>query len=66
MKVEATSAGFYDSPARGNVPKLQLLTIEGLLSSTERAELPDLSMGAHTFKKAKVEKRPTGEQEGLF
>ena len=38
-------------------PKLQILTIEGLLSGTERALYPDMSMGGQTFAKTKKEKK---------
>ena len=37
-------------------PKLQILTIKGLLDGTIRARYPDLTHGGLTFKKAKKEK----------
>lgn len=56
MNTEAIKAGYYTHPVTGgNFPKIQILTIEGLLNGTERALYPDLSQGATTFKKAKVE-----------
>lgn len=55
MIVEATSAGFYESPAHGAFQKIQILSIEGLLSGKERPSYPDLSRGGLTFKKAKTE-----------
>ena len=64
MKEEAVSAGFYQPPSpfqgegRGVVteyPKLQILTIEGLMSGTERPRFPDLTLGRSTFKRAAVE-----------
>ena len=65
MKEEAVSAGFYQPPShfqgegRGGVsteyPKLQILTIEGLMSGTERPRYPDLSLGRSTFKLAQIE-----------
>ena len=55
MIVEATSAGFYESPAHGAFPKIQILSIEGLLSGKETPLYPDLSRGGLTFKKAKTE-----------
>jgi len=55
MIVEATSAGFYESPAHGAFPKIQVLSIEGLLSGKETPVYPDLSRGGLTFKKAKTE-----------
>lgn len=58
MVVEATTAGFYESKAIGkNFPKIQILTIEGLLNETERALYPDLSGGGITFKQAKLENK---------
>jgi site-specific DNA-methyltransferase (adenine-specific) len=43
MKGDAASAGFYVGGANGTTryPRLQLLTIEGLLSGKQRAEHPD-------------------------
>ncbi|MGH9958307.1 MAG: DNA methyltransferase [Pyrinomonadaceae bacterium] len=40
MGIEATNAGFYDSPylKRQHYPRLQILTIDGLLGGTERAQ----------------------------
>ena len=65
MVTEAASAGFYDSPHYGAFPKIQILTIEGLLSGVESPKYPDLSRGAVSFKKAKVESLPF-EQPGLL
>jgi len=55
MIIEATSAGFYESPSHGAFPKIQILSIEGLLSGKETSLYPDLSRGGLTFKKAKTE-----------
>ncbi len=65
MREEAISAGFYQTPSpfqgegRGVVsteyPKLQILTIEGLMNGNERPRFPDLTMGRSTFKRAAVE-----------
>ncbi len=53
MKEEAAKAGFYNSPITDkNFPKIQILTIEGLMNGSENPRYPDLSMGGHTFKKA--------------
>jgi hypothetical protein len=41
MKADAASAGLYASPNGKKYPRLQLLTIEGLLDKTQRAEHPD-------------------------
>ena len=51
-------AGHYDNEHFAKpFPKLQILTIEGLLSGNERALYPDLSMGGQTFATAKKEKK---------
>jgi site-specific DNA-methyltransferase (adenine-specific) len=65
MLTEATSAGYYKSALLGAFPKLQVLTIEGLLSGIESPRYPDLTRGAVSFKKAPQEK-PEGEQQQLF
>lgn len=65
MKKEAIKEGFYESPGTSPVPKIQILTIEGLLSKTERPEFKDYSLGAATFKKAAKTKKQSG-QEGMF
>lgn len=51
MVKEACSAGFYESPNYVDklFPKIQILTIEGLLTGTESPRYPDLSQGYHTF-----------------
>jgi site-specific DNA-methyltransferase (adenine-specific) len=65
MIAEAASAGFYKSPHRGDFPKIQILTVAGLLAGHERPSYPDLSLGAASFKKATVE-QGAGGQQGLF
>ncbi len=65
MMTEAASAGHYESPHHGGFPRIQILSIAGILDGTERPRWPDLSFGEHNFKKAKVEKK-TGKQKGLF
>ena len=66
MTTEAVKAGYYTSPVTGKeFRKLQILTIAGLLNGNERAEYPDLSYGATTFKKARVEEK-TGKQGNLL
>ena len=66
MREEAVKTGYYESPITGVAfPKVQILTIEGLMEGKERAQFPDLSAGGVTFKKAKVEVK-TSEQKGLF
>ena len=56
MSKESVAFGFYDEPRFGaEYPKLQILTIEGLMAGTERPRYPDLSLGRSTFKRAAVE-----------
>jgi DNA modification methylase len=64
MLTEAVSAGFYPSPT-GDVPKIQILTIEGLLTGKEKPQYFDMSSGVHSFKKAKVEEE-RAEQKPLL
>ncbi len=40
MQKEAAEAGFYTSPDGSRYPRLQLFTIEGLMSGTQRLEFP--------------------------
>ena len=54
MIADAASAGFYTGVAGANFPRVQLLTIEGLLSGQQRAEHPDHQPDLN-FKKAKAE-----------
>jgi len=63
MKEEATAAGFYESLGTTIFPKIQILTIKGLLDGTKTARYPDLTRGGLTFKKAK--KEVTQEQLNL-
>jgi len=66
MLTEAVKEGYYTSPITGkSFPTLQILTIEGLMTGTERALYPDLSQGSTTFKKAKVEEK-TVDQKKMF
>jgi DNA modification methylase len=65
MKVEAVSAGYYESPHSGAFEKIQILTIEGLLNGTESPRYPDLSRGSTSFKQAKVEEEQ-GDQPELL
>ncbi len=59
MVKDSASAGFYESAAGKKFARVQLLTIEGLLDGTERAEHPDYEPNLN-FKKAKAE--TTGDQ----
>ena len=56
MKADAASAGYYEWQAGKKSPRIQLLTIEGLLAGTHRAEHPEYTPNVN-FKKAKREKR---------
>jgi site-specific DNA-methyltransferase (adenine-specific) len=62
MLNEAASAGFYVSPHFGKFPKLQILTIEGLLGG---ASLQYPHMNTSTFKKA-VRQKKTNETQLQF
>ncbi len=63
MLTEAAAAGFYTSPNGKKYARLQLLTIEGLLDGTQRAQHPDYEPDTG-FKKAKAEQ--SGEQTTLL
>jgi len=68
MQTEAVKEGFYVSPSFPDkqFPKLQILTVKGLLKGTVQANLPpDLAQGVHTFKKVATEKK-ANKQEILF
>ena len=66
MSTEAIKEGYYTSPVTGSAyPKIQILTIAGLLAGIERALFPDLSQGSTTFKKARIEEKAT-EQKKMF
>lgn len=54
MIKDAASSGFYESPNKKKYPRVQLLTIEGLLSKKQRAKHPDYEPDLN-FKKAKTE-----------
>lgn len=62
MIADAASAGFYTSASGKKYPRVQLLTIEGLLSGKQRAEHPDHQPDLN-FKKAKAE--TNAQQPGL-
>ncbi|MBX7244341.1 MAG: restriction endonuclease [Candidatus Sumerlaeaceae bacterium] len=63
MTAEAAAAGLYESPNGQKYPRLQILTIEALLTNTARAEHPDYQPNLN-FKKAKKE-APGGKQREL-
>ena len=55
MRQEAIKAGYYESPIGANFPKIQILTIEGLLAGTERPRYPDLMQGGLMSRQTKRE-----------
>ena len=63
MTTEAAAAGFYESPNGKQYPRLQLLTIAGLLDGTQRGVHPDYEPNLG-FKKARAES--SGEQTALL
>lgn len=63
MVKDAASAGFYESPNGKKFPRVQLLTIEDLLSGKARAEHPDYEPDLN-FKKARQEAH--GQQKELI
>ena len=65
MVHEAMSAGYYESPLEKSFQKIQILTIEGLLSGKQSPQYPDLSRGGLSFKKAKKEE-DQAKQPGFF
>lgn len=66
MVTEAASAGFYNSPNWGSFPRLQILTVDGLLHGRQRLEMPPQQQTAVTFRQAPKEKgKPQAKQPGL-
>jgi site-specific DNA-methyltransferase (adenine-specific) len=63
MIAEAARAGYYDSALGKSYPRIQILTIEGLMAGTERPQYPLAESGGLTFKRAKVELRNTQQHE---
>jgi len=47
--------GYHQSSTGAGLPKIQILTIKGLLEGTERPRYPDPTRGGLMFKKAKNE-----------
>lgn len=66
MVKEAAAAGHFESPHHGAFPKIQILTIEKLLSGEARPQFPDLSRGEQTFKKAKKENAVASGKQGTL
>lgn len=67
MLLEALNAGYYESKHFPNreFRRIQILTIEGLLNGTERANYPDLAQGGYNFAKAPKE-TDTGVQQATL
>jgi len=63
MIADAASAGFYESASGKKFPRVQLLSIDGLLEGKVRAEHPDYEPDLN-FKRAKAEAHD--EQEPLL
>ncbi|HIK43124.1 DNA methyltransferase [Thermoleptolyngbya sp. M55_K2018_002] len=63
MIKEAASAGFYRAGNGKDYPRIQILTIEGLLSGRDRPAFFDMDMRGLTFKKAPREAAPGIQQE---
>jgi site-specific DNA-methyltransferase (adenine-specific) len=67
MTSEAAGAGFYQTQNWGKFPRLQILTVEGLLHGTQRLEMPAQTQTDRTFKQApKESKQAKPTQPGLL
>lgn len=64
MLTEAVAAGFYKSEFYGTYPKLQVLTIEEILSGA-KLRYPHF-LGSAAFKRAERQSKSRNEQTGLF
>lgn len=66
IKAEAASAGFFHSQIMNkDYPRVQALTVEGLLNRTERLELPQVAPDDITFKKAEKINKDKEKQKKL-
>jgi site-specific DNA-methyltransferase (adenine-specific) len=65
MQKVAATAGYYTAPNGAKFPKIQILSVKGLLDGTERPRYPSLDLGAVTFAKAQVE-QGEDKQADLF
>lgn len=61
MIAEAAKAGFYHAGNGREYPRIQILTIEDLMTKRKRAEYIDLSLGQETFKQAPTEQTENGQ-----
>ena len=65
MKTEAATAGFYHSLGwNQDYPRVQILTVKGLLDGTARLQMPPAEFT--TFKQAQQVKEEEHTQKGLF
>lgn len=64
MRTEAATAGFYTSPW-GRHPRLQIVSVGGLLDGTEKVDMPPVRQTNVTFKKAPRVKGRPAEQIGM-
>jgi len=64
MKTEAVTAGFYESASwNRKYPRIQLLTVEGLLDG-KKIEMPPIKQLSVTFKTApKAKSKHAGQNE---
>jgi hypothetical protein len=56
----------FNSKRDYNFPRVQVLTIAGLLDGSEHPRHPDLAQGRHTFENAKVDQGNQPGHDGLF
>lgn len=66
MLKEAASSGFYQAGNGKSYAKVQILTVEELLTGEKRPEFFDMKQGQLTFKKAYQENQDIGQQGELF
>ncbi len=65
MIAEAAKAGVFRAGNGRDYPRLQILTVEDLITKRKRPEFFDMSLGALAFKRAEKE-MAFGEQQSLF
>ena len=66
MLKEAATAGFYKAGNGRDYPRIQILTIEGILSGREKLDFYDMNLGELTLRKAQRERDNTEEQLQLI
>jgi DNA modification methylase len=66
MYQRAAKAGLFESKHWGKFPKIQLLTVEGLLKGSERLEYPKTTGSNLTYQRAKRVADKAGDQQNLF